>query len=37
MRHPDGRQAERVGEHFVGQRAAEIRQHGGFLAGGLFE
>src|SRR5436305_14890017 len=27
VRHPDRRQTERIGEHVIGQRAAEIRQH----------
>ena len=35
MRHPDRRQTQRLGEHIVRQRAAEIRQHRRRLSGGL--
>src|SRR6266567_4690763 len=35
VRHPDRRQSKRVGEHVVGQRTAEIRQHRRPRAGGL--
>ncbi len=37
MWHPDGRQAQRVGEHFVRQRAAEVRQYRSLFARGLLE
>src|SRR5205085_293284 len=35
VRHPNRRQTERIGEHVIGQRAAEIRQHRRRLSGGL--
>src|SRR5438270_12662454 len=35
VRYPDRRERQRVGEHIVGQRAAEIRQHRRRLSGGL--
>ena len=37
MRHPHRGQAQDLGEHVVGQRAAEVGQQGGTLAGGLLD
>src|SRR5436190_21535277 len=37
MRDPDGRQAERVGEDFVRQRAAEVRQDRGLGSRGALD
>src|SRR5688572_26044914 len=37
MRHPDGRHADDVGEHVIGQRAAEIGQQIGLAAGRLLD